>query len=90
MSRASEYNFTTLRVSQAFVSLQCQPENGRKPISLAWIGDLSADKPLFILDIFDHDAQLFIDNRACRSLADGAVAFDDFLLMAEPVESGPH
>jgi hypothetical protein len=40
VSRAFEYNFTTLRISQAHVSLQCQPEGGTKAISLAWIGDL--------------------------------------------------
>ena len=75
MSRAFEHNFTSLRISQAFVSLQCQPEGGRKAISLALIGDFeirmhaatptSAQKPLFILDIFHHDAQLSIDSRAC-------------------------
>jgi hypothetical protein len=101
VSRAFEYNFTTLRISQALVSLQCQPEGGTKAISLAWIGELeirmhastptsAAERPLFILDIFDHDAQLFIDSRACHTLADGAAAFDDFLFMAEPVVGGPH
>jgi len=100
MSRAFEHNFTSLRISQAYVSLQCQPEGGTKAISLAWIGEFeirmhaatptSAEKPLFILDIFDHDAQLFIDSRACHTLVDGAAAFDDFLLMAEPIKSGPH
>ena len=98
MSRA--YNFTTLRISQALVSLQCKPENDRKAISLAWIGDFEirmhaaaptgAENPLFILDIFDHDAQLFVDSRACHTVADGAAAFDNFLFMAEPVVGGPH
>ena len=100
MSRAFEYNFTSLRISQAFVSLQCQPEDCRKAVSLAWIGDFEirmhaatptgAQKPLFILDIFDHDAQLPIGSRACHTLADGASAFDDFLLMAEPAVGGTH
>ena len=88
MSRAVEYNFTTLRISQAYVSLQCQPDDGIKAISLAWIGEFeirmhaatptSAEKPLFILDIFDHDAQLFIDSRACHTLAEGAVRSTNF------------
>jgi hypothetical protein len=100
VSRAVEYNFTTLRISQAFVSLRCQPEGGAKAISLAWIGEFeirmhaatptSAENPLFILDIFDHDAQLFIDRRACHTLAEGAVAFDEFLFKVEPVVGGPH
>jgi hypothetical protein len=98
MSRAFEYNFTSLRISQALISLQCQPEGGRKTVSLAWIGDFEirmhpapltgAEKPLFILDIFDHDAARSIDSRACHTLADGAAAFDDFLLMAEPAVGG--
>ena len=100
MSRAFEHNFTSLRISQAYVSLQCQSQGVRKAISLAWIGDFeirmhaaaptSAERSLFILDIFDHDSQLSINSRACLTLADGAAAFDDFLLMAEPIKSGPH
>jgi len=50
----------------------------------------SAEKPLFILDIFDHDAQLFIDSRACHTFAGGAAAFDDFRLRPELVVGGPH
>jgi hypothetical protein len=45
----------------------------------------NAERPLFILDIFDHDAQLFIDSRACHTVAEGAVAFDEFLFKVEPV-----
>lgn len=94
------YNFTSLRISQAFVSLQCQPEHDKKAVSLAWIGDLEirmyaamptgTERPLFILDIFDHDTQRFIASRACYTLSDGAAAFDEFLLMAEPAVGGPH
>jgi hypothetical protein len=50
----------------------------------------SPERPLFILDIFDHDAQLFIDSRACHTLAEGAVAFDEFLFKVAPVVGGPH
>ena len=96
MGRALEYNFTTLRISRAYVSLLCRPEGEATAISLAWIGDYeirmhaaapagAAKQPLFIVDIFDHDAQLFIDSRACYTVAEGAVAFDEFLHMAEPV-----
>lgn len=95
---ALEYNFSTLRISEAYVSLQCQ-SGGSKAISLAWIGDFEirmhaapptdADRPLFVIDIFDHDAQLFLDSRACRTLADGAAAFDRFLLIAEPAVGRP-
>ncbi|MCP4615632.1 MAG: hypothetical protein GY844_04255 [Bradyrhizobium sp.] len=47
-------------------------------------------QPLFIIDMFDHDAQRFIGSRACHSLAEGAVAFETFLLMAEPAVGTPH
>ena len=89
MGHALEYNLTTLRVSRAYVSLLSRPE-GRAAISLAWIGDYEirmhaapstggAEQPLFIVDIFDHDAQLCIDSRACYAVAEGAAAFDEFL-----------
>jgi hypothetical protein len=99
---ALEYNLTTLRISRAYVSLLSRPEGGdAAAISLAWIGDFeirmhaavpagAAEQPLFIVDIFDHDAQLFIDSRPCHTVAEGAVAFDEFLHMAEPVVGRPH
>jgi hypothetical protein len=101
VGRALEYNFTTLRISRAYVSLLSRPEGDTTAISLAWIGDYeirmhaapptgAANQPLFIVDIFDHDAQLFIDSRACHTVAEGAVAFDEFQHMAEPVAGEPH
>ena len=91
MGRALEYNLTTLRVSRAYVSLLSRRE-GSAAISLAWIGDYeirmhappltgAPPQPLFIIDIFDHDSQLCIDSRACHAVAEGAVAFDEFLRM---------
>jgi len=99
VGRALEYNLTTLRVSRAYVSLLSRPEGDTAAVSLAWIGDFeirmhaapptsAVKQPLFIVDIFDHDAQLSIDSRACYAVADGAVAFDEFLRMAEPVPGG--
>ena len=101
MGRALEYNLTTLRVSRAYVSLLSRPEGEAGAISLAWIGDYeirmhaapptgAAKQPLFIVDVFDHDGQLFIDSRACYTIAESAVAFDEFLRMAEPVTGGTH
>ena len=101
MGRALEYNFTTLRISRAYVSLVARPEGGESTaISLAWIGDFAirmhaaapsgaGKQPLFIVDIFDHDAQLSIDSRACHTVAEGAVAFDEFLHTAEPPAGTP-
>ena len=99
VGRALEYNLTTLRVSRAYVSLLSRPEGDAAAISLAWIGDFeirmhaappsrAAKQPLFIIDIFDHDTQRFIDRRTCYAVAEGAVAFDEFLSMAEPVTGG--
>lgn len=101
MGRALEYNLTTLRVSRGYVSLLSRPEGDAAAISLAWIGDFeirmqaapptsAVKQPLFIVEIFDHDAQLFIDSRVCYAVAEGAVAFDEFLRMAEPVTGGTH
>ena len=39
VSRALEYNLTTLRVSRAYVSLLSRPESDTAAVSLAWIGD---------------------------------------------------
>jgi len=101
VGRALEYNFTTLRISRAYVSLLSRPEGDAKAISLAWIGDCeirmhaapptsAVSQPLFIVDMFDHDGELFIDSRACYTLADGAAAFEELLFMLEPVVGGPH
>jgi hypothetical protein len=101
VGRALEYNLTTLRVSRAYVSLLSRAEVDAAAISLAWIGDFeirmhtapptnAVKQPLFIVDVFDHDGQLFIDSRACYTVAEGAVAFDEFLRMAEPVTGGTH
>ena len=99
VGRVLEYNFTTLRISRAYVSLLSRPEGEPTTISLAWIGDHeirmhaaplagAATQPLFIIDVFDHDVQALIDSRACHSVADGAVAFDELLRIAEPAAGG--
>ena len=101
VGRALEYNLTTLRVSRAYVSLLSRPDVDTAAVSMAWIGDFeirmhaapptsAVKQPLFIVDIFDHDAQLFIDSRACYAVAEGAVAFDEFLRMAEPATGARH
>ena len=101
MGHVLEYNFATLRISRAYVSLLSRPEGDATAISLAWIGDYeirlhaapsgsAEQQPIFIVDIFDHDAQLSIGSRACHSVAEGAIAFDEFLHMAEPVTGRPN
>ena len=101
MGPAFEYNATTLRISRAYISLLSRPEGDTKAISLAWIGDCeirmhapratcAVKQPLFVIDMFDHDAQLFIGSRTCYGLAEGATAFEDFLFAIEPVAGGRH
>jgi hypothetical protein len=58
-------------------------------ISLAWIGNYeirmldaspnsSVGEPLFLMELFDHDAQSSIDSRACYDIEEGATAFEAF------------
>jgi hypothetical protein len=58
-------------------------------ISLAWIGNYeirmleasrtsSGDEPLFLIDLFDHDAQSSLDSRVCYDIEEGATAFEAF------------
>jgi hypothetical protein len=86
----SENNVTKLRISRAYFNLMCLPEDGQRTVSLAWIGSCEirmqdaprsdgAGEPLFIMDLFDHDAQLSIDSRLCYGIADGAAVFEAFV-----------
>ena len=97
VGRALEYNLTTLRVSRAYVSLLSRAEVDAAAISLAWVGDYeirmhtapptnAVKQPLFIVDV----STMMRDSRACYTVAEGAVAFDEFLRMAEPVTGGTH
>jgi hypothetical protein len=86
----TESNFTKLRISRALVDLLCLPEGAVRMISLAWIGNYeirmlepppteAADGPLFVMELFDHDAQSSVDNRVCYDIEEGAVMFDAFV-----------
>jgi hypothetical protein len=59
-------------------------------ISLAWIGSYeirmldflqtgAADEPLFLIELFDHDAQSRVDGRVCYEIERGAAAFEAFV-----------
>jgi hypothetical protein len=88
--RISDNNFTKLRISRAYYNLMCLPEGAARMISLAWIGSYeirmleaspanSADEPLFLMELFHHDAQTTIDSRVCYDIEEGAVAFEAFV-----------
>jgi hypothetical protein len=59
-------------------------------ISLAWIGNYeirmldvsqtgAADEPLFLIELYDHDAQMQLDRRLCYEIEQGAAAFEAFV-----------
>jgi len=74
--RVSENHFTELRIPRAYFKLMCCPEGSARMVSLGGIGNCeirmyialrtnAGKEPLFVIDLFDHDAQLSIDSRFC-------------------------
>jgi len=39
----------------------------------------TADGPLFLIELFDHDAQSFVDSCVCDDIEEGVAAFEDFI-----------
>ena len=90
MSAVSDSNFSKLRISRAYINLLCLPDGEAGIISLAWIGNFEirmlevrqtadTNSPLFLIELFDHDAQLQLDSQVCFEIEQGAAAFDAFL-----------
>jgi hypothetical protein len=88
--KASEIEFSKLRITRAYIKLLCIPEGTAKMVSLARIGnyevrmlessqDDSDAAPLFSIELFDHDAQSPVDNCSCYGIDEGAAAFRDFI-----------
>jgi hypothetical protein len=88
--KASEIEFSKLRITRAYIKLLCIPEGAAKIVLLARLGncevrmlessqDDSDAAPLFLIELFDHDAQLPVDSRSCCSIDEGAAAFQDFI-----------
>jgi hypothetical protein len=88
--KASEIEFSKLRITRAYIKLLCIPEGTAKMVSLARIGnyevrmlessqDDSDAAPLFSIELFDHDAQSSVDNCSCYGIDEGAAAFRDFI-----------
>ena len=72
------------------MKLLCLPEGEGRFVSLVRIGSCevrmldplqtgSAAKPLFCLELFDHDAQTAVDNCVCYDIEEGAATFDEFI-----------
>ena len=86
----SDKEFRRLRLRRAYIKLLCLPEGDGRSVSLVRIGSYevrmldvsqtgSADKPLFCLELFDHDAQTTVDNRVCYDIEEGAATFEQFI-----------
>ena len=86
----SDKEFRKLRLTRAYFKLLGLPEGDGKFVSLVRIGSYevrmldvsqtgSADKPLFCLGLFDHDAQTAVHNRVCYDIEEGAATFEEFI-----------
>src|SRR5258706_3802490 len=86
----SDREFRKLRLTRAYIKLLCLPEGDGRFVSLVRIGSYevrmldvsqtgSADKPLFCLELFDHDAQTVVDNRVCYDIEEGVATFEEFI-----------
>jgi len=82
--------FNKLRITRAYIKLLCIPEGDAKMVSLVQIGNYeirmleaskadTADVPLFLIELFDHDAQSSVDSCICDDIEDGVAAFEDFI-----------
>ena len=88
--KISEIEFSKLRIARAYVRLLCLPEGAARIVTLARIGNYevrmleaskadTADGPLFLIELFDHDAQSSVDSRICCGIDEGVAAFRDFM-----------
>jgi hypothetical protein len=88
--KISDNTFTKLRITRAYIKLLCIPEGDARVVSLVQIGNYeirmldvsksdTADGPLFLIELFDQDAQSSVDSRICDDVEEGVVAFEDFI-----------
>jgi hypothetical protein len=88
--KATDIEFSKLRISRAYIKLLCIPEGAAKVVSLARLGNYevrmlessqndSDAAPLFLIELFDHDAQSLVDSCSCYGIDEGAAVFRDFI-----------
>ena len=88
--KASDIEFSKLRITRAYIKLLCIPEGAAKMVSLASLGnyevrmlecsqDNSDAALLFSIELFDHDAQFPVDVCRCCDIDEGAAAYRDFI-----------
>lgn len=90
MGKISDNAFSKLRITRAYIKLLCLPEGEAKIVSLVQIGNYeirmleasnadTVDGPLFLIELFDHDAQSAVDRCACDDIEEGVAAFENFV-----------
>ena len=88
--KASDIEFSKLRISRAYIKLLCIPEGAAKIVSLVRIGNYevrmfegsesgSDAAPLFSIELFDHDAQSRVAVCSCCGIEEGAAVYRDFI-----------
>ena len=88
--KASEIEFSKLRITRAYIKLLCIPEGAAKIVSLARLGNYEVRilecsqnncdaTVLFSIELFDHDAQSPVDICSCCGIDEGAAAYRDFI-----------
>ena len=88
--KASEIEFSKLRITRAYIKLLCIPEGAAKIVSLARVGNYevrmlessqndSDVAPLFSIELFDHDARSPVDSCRCCGIEEGAAVFREFI-----------
>ena len=82
MCKIPDNTFSKLRITRAYIKLLCIPEGDARMVSLGQIGKCeirmleaskadTADRPLFLIELFDHDAQSSVDSRICDDIEEG-------------------
>ncbi len=90
MCKIPDNTFSKLRITRAYIKLLCIPDGEAKIVSLVQIGNYeirmleaskadTADGPLFLIELFDHDAQSSVDSCVCDDIEEGVAAFEDFI-----------
>jgi hypothetical protein len=87
--KASEIEFSKLRITQAYSKLLRIPDGTAKVVSLARFGihevrmvgrsQSDSEALLFSLELFDHDAQSPVDSCSCYGIDEGVAAFQDLI-----------
>ena len=90
MCKITDNTFRKLRITRAYIKLLCIPEGDARVVSLVQIGNYeirmlevpkadTAEGPLFLIELFDQDAQSSVDSRICDDVEEGVAAFEDFI-----------